>query len=153
MIDAKRTDEKFNLRNVKDEEIFSAIKNDVVNVIKTFKGYENIESKDVSLNTEYTDRHDFFADDYNLYPKITLDVSVKSDLTYDSFNIFIDPFNIKVAPRKYNPQLVEDQKLTNAFIKFMLLKFPGANYTEKREEYLIKSQNSKKVRDDLLFRK
>lgn len=153
MIDAKRTDDKFNLRTVEDEEIFSAIKNDVVNVIKTFKGYENIESKDVSLNTEYTDRHDFFADDYNLYPKITLDVSVKSDLTYDSFNIFIDPFNIKVAPRKHDPQLVEDKKLTNAFIKFMLLKFPGANYTEKREEYLIKSQNSKKVRDDLLFRK
>ena len=151
MINIKMADADFDLRNVGDEELFGAVKKEVVNIIKTFKGYENITSKDVRLNTKYTNRSDKLAEDGNLYPNIVLDVSVKSYLTYDSFDLFIDPFSIKIAPHKYDPEIVEDKNLTNAFIKFMITRFPKSNYTKKRDKYFKDLQLSKRIREELLF--
>jgi len=151
MINIRMADADFDLRNVKDEELFGAVKNEVVNVIKTFKGYENIESKDVRLNTRYTNRREVLAEDGNLYPNIVLDIGVKSYLTYDSFDLFIDPFSIKIAPHKYNPEIIEDKGLTNSFVKFMNTRFPKADYTKKRNKYFKDLELSKKIREELLF--
>ena len=77
MINIKMADADFDLRNIEDEELFGAVENEVINVIKTFKGYENIENKDIRLNTRYTNRREVLAEDANLYPNIVLDIGVK----------------------------------------------------------------------------
>ena len=153
MIAYKMPDDDFDLRTVSDEDLFNAIKNDIINVIKTFKGYENTTSELVKLNTKYTTRRDAFGKDNDLYHHIVLSITVNAYLTYDSFNLFINPFEIKIAPDKYDPQIVEDENLTTSFLKFMIKKFPKSNYIEKRKEYFKKTKTFHKVEDDLLFNK
>ena len=151
MIDLKKPDEKFDLRNVTNDELFNAVKKEVVDLIKTFKGYENIESGDVKLNEKYCNRREAYGLDKQLYPHITLDIGAKSYLTYDGFNLFVDTFGIKLAKQQLNAKAIEDENLTNAFIKFMLLRFPNSNYTSKREEYFKTAQTRRKIENDLLF--
>ena len=80
-----------------------------------------------------------------------LDVCVK-EMTSSSENLkFIDTFNIKLAPHKFDPQMIEDANLTNAFIKFMITRFPKSNYLEKREEYFKKAKINQRIRDELLI--
>lgn len=151
MINTKMPDAEFDLRKVEDEEIFGAVKDDVVNVIRSFKGRENIESKDVRLNTKYTNRREVLSGDSNMYPNIILNVEAKSYLNYDGFNLFINPFSIKIAEDKYDPKMIEDENLTKSFIKFMLLRFPNSDYSEKREEYFRKVELMQKMREQMLF--
>ena len=151
MIEYKMPDADFDLRTVSDEILFNAIKNHVINVIRTFKGCENITSEFIKLKPQNTIRRDSFGKDKNLYHHIILDIDVKSYLTYDSFNLFINPFEIKIAPCKYDPQIIEDENLTNAFINFMLIRFPKANYIKKRDEYFKNARIFQRVEDDLLF--
>ena len=151
MIVYKMPDDDFDLRTVSDEELFNAIKYDIINAIKTFKGYENTTGELVKLNTKYTTRRDAFGKDKDLYHNIILSIGVKAHLTYDSFNLFINPFEIKIAPDKYDPQIVENENLTNSFLKFMIKKFPQSNYIDKREEYFTKAKTFQKIEEDLLF--
>lgn len=151
MIDLQMPDKDFDLMTISDNELFEAVKKEVVSVLKTFKQYKDIESSDIKLNEKYTNRRKAYGLDRQLYPHITLDIGVKSYLTYDSFNLFVNTFGIQLAEQKFNSELITDENLTNAFIKFMLLKFPNSNYSEKRNTYLKNAQTRRKIENDLLF--
>ncbi|MBQ7352042.1 MAG: hypothetical protein IJW59_04220 [Clostridia bacterium] len=151
MIKYKMPDAGFDLRTVSDEELFNVLKEPIAEVIKTFKGYENTTSEFVKLNTKYTTRRDAFGRDKDLYHNIILSIGVKSHLTYDSFNLFINPFEIKIALDKYDPQIVENENLTNSFLNFMINKFPQSNYIDKRKEYFKKAKTFQQIEEDLLF--
>ena len=144
-------DEDFSLRKVSDEELFNAVKDEAVRVIKGFRGYENIGSEDVELNPEYTTRRDAYGRDKNFYHHMTLDVSVKIYNSYDSFILFFSPFEVKVFPRKYDPEVVEDEELTKYFTKFMAERFPESSYLEKRERYFENARIIQKVEEETLF--
>ncbi len=151
MIEYKMPDADFDLRTVSDEKLFNAIKDDIINAIRTFKGYENITSEFVKLNAQYTTRRDAFGKDKNLYHHLVLDIGAKLYLTYDSFNLFINPFEIKIAPSKYGSQKSEDENLTRGFLEFMNENFPTSGYIEKRKEYFKKAKIFQKIEDELLF--
>lgn len=147
-----RNDDDFNLRNIEYKEIFSALRKDIVSAIKLYKDYESIDSKDIKLNNICSHRMDSFFDDGNLYPIITLDIEINS-LYLNGFNLIIDPFNIKLIPQKYEAKVFNDKNLTNSFIKFMLMKFPEANYLEKRNQFFERVSLQHKVRENLLYSK
>ena len=96
MIELKLPDEKFDLMNVLDSEIFVALKNEVVNVIKTFNGFESIQLEDVVLDEQFSSRRKCFGKDKNLYPNIVLSLIVKNKGYFDEFDLFIDSFIILI---------------------------------------------------------
>lgn len=149
MIDIKLPDEKFNLRKVSDVELFNAVKTELVEVLRSLKGYEQITSNDVKLNDKYTSVRERLGKDGNLYPFIVLDIGAKAYFTYDNFSLFVDPFSISFAP--YNREIKEYPELTKSFVNFMVRKFPESNYLAARKKYFRKAQIRKKVEDDLLF--
>lgn len=150
-MEIKKPDAEFDLTTISDMEIFEGIKKGIVKTLNTLKGYEKIQNKDVQLNADYYNRRMAFGEDKNLYPHIVMDLSVKNGSYYDSFDLFIDTFNIKLAPHKFDPQMIENANLTNAFIKFMITRFPKSNYLEKREEYFKKAKINQRIRDELLI--
>lgn len=152
MIDFKKPDADFDITTISDNELFFALKKDIVKIIKSRKGFENITSKDIKLNEEYSNRRNAFGLDQNLYPNIVLDIEVKADKQNEHYDLFIDPFNVKIAPHKYDPEMIEDKGLTNSFIKFIITRFPKSNYSELREEYFKKAKIAEKIRNDLLFK-
>lgn len=151
MIDIKLPDANFDLRNVSDEEIYEALKGEILSVIKSYNGFENVTSEDLKLLTKYTRRRDDFGADKNLYHNIVLDVGVKVYLGVDSFNLFINPFSIKIAKQEYGAETYEDKDLTKAFVKFMLKKFPTSDYVSKRKDYFKNAEMLKKFREEMLY--
>lgn len=151
MFKYKLPDSEFNLRNIDENDIFNILKKDIVNTIKTFDGYENASYSSVKLNPQYTIRENAFGKDKNLYHRIIMDIGVKSYLTYDNFNLFIEPFEIKIAPSKYGEQPRENANLTQSFLDFMVKQFPDSEYIKKREEYFDKGNICQKIEDDLLL--
>ena len=150
MIKFEPVDKNFDLTKVSDEELFFVLKDEVVNLIKTFKGFENTTSNDVILDERNSNRRKAYGKDGNIYPNIVLDINVKAYLQPESFNLFIDPYSVKLAPHKYNASMVESEDLTNAFVFYMTHKFPESSYTQKRDEYFKKAEIMEKASLDAL---
>ena len=151
MIDIKMPDEKFDLMNLSDEELFSELKPEILNIIKSVKGFEDLTEQDIMLCEGGSNRRKAFGQDSNLYPHIVLDVAVKAYLQYEHFDLFIDPFSVKIAPHKYDPELIEDEKLTARFVDFMIKRFPDADYEDKRNKYYKWAETKSKIEEILLF--
>ena len=58
---------------------------------------------------------------------------------------------MKIAQHKYDPQMIEDDGLTDRFVDFMVFKFPNADYVEKRTTYFNWVERRRKIEEDLLF--
>ena len=151
MIEIKRPDKDFDIMTIPDMELFLALKPAIVSTIKTINHFEDIQDQDVKLSNSEPNRRQAFGADRNLYPHIILDIAVKSYMSYEHFDLFLDPFSIKLAQHKYDPQMIETDALTASYIDFMTRKFPNSNYQEKRSEYFQKVAVARKVRDELLF--
>ena len=151
MIEIKRPDKDFDIMTIPDMELFLALKPAIINEIRTVKQFENTADQDVKLSSGDTNRKQVLCADGNLYPHIIIDIAVKSYMSYEHFDLFLDPFSIKLAQHKYDPQMIETDALTASYIDFMTRKFPNSNYQEKRSEYFQKVAVARKVRDELLF--
>ena len=151
MIEIKRPDKDFDIMTIPDMELFLALKPAIINEIRTVKQFANTADQDVKLSSGDTNRKQVLCADGNLYPHIIIDIAVKSYMSYEHFDLFLDPFSIKLAQHKYDPQMIETDALTASYIDFMTRKFPNSNYQEKRSEYFQKVAVARKVRDELLF--
>ena len=149
-IDYRLPDEKFNLRTVSDAEIFNSLKGDIVQAIKTFKGFEGVTSNDVKLNVRFIVRKENIARDCNLYPNIILPLSVNLPLGFGHVNVYIDPFNIELAQEKYDAPKIKDEELSAAFEKFMLERFPDADYLSEKSKYNMVGDMIERKRYELL---
>ena len=149
-IDYRLPDEKFNLRTVSDAEIFNSLKGDIVQAIKTFKGFEGVTSNDVKLNARFIVRKEKIARDCNLYPNIILPLSVNLPLGFGHVNVYIDPFNIELAQEKYDAPKIKDEELSAAFEKFMLERFPDADYLSEKSKYNMVGDMIERKRYELL---
>ena len=145
MVNFKSFDKDFDLMNVENAELFFALKNEITNAIKTVKGFENVNPEDVSFREKHSNRRKAYGKDGNIYPHIVLDINVKAYLQPESFDLFLDPFSVKLSQHKYNAQMIENEELTNAFIFYMTQKFPESSYIQKRDEYFKKAELMEKM--------
>lgn len=143
-------DEDFSLRKVKEDVLFDGLKEEIARVIRTFKGFETVECDKLMLNVEYTSRRDTFGKDRNFYHHMVLDFSVRNNCCWYDFNLYLDPFEVKVAPRVYEAELIEDEGLSSCYFNFMVNSFPESNYKSKREEYFKKAKLLQEVDEELL---
>ena len=151
MIDIKKPDQDFDIMTIPDMELFLALKPAIVSTIKTINHFEDIQDQDVKLSNSEPNRRQAFGADRNLYPHIILDIAVKSYLSYEHFDLFLDTFSIKLAQHKYNPQMIENDNLTSSYINLLTSKFPNSDYLNKRSEYFKKAEIRKRIDEELLF--
>lgn len=88
-----------------------------------------------------------------IYPHIILSIAVKSYLENKYFDLFINPFEVKFAPHQFDPQMIEDDKLTKKFIEFMMIRFPYSDYMQKITKYFEAEKIFKRVDENCLFSK
>ena len=151
MFEYKLPDEEFNLMDLSDEELFNALKKEVVGAIKKFDGFSDIDEKCVLLDGLHSSRRRTYGRYYNLYPHIVLDVGVKRYLGYDGFYLFINTFGVGLSTQGLNPKILVDGDLTRAFVKFMEEQFPNSSYSEKRKKYFEFAKTRNKIEEELLF--
>ena len=153
MINIELPDKDFNLMTVSDPEIFDSLKKDIVATIRTMKGFDKIKDEDVLLDQAFTNRRTAYGKDGNAYPNIVMSVLVKTAPPFGvrEVNMFVDPFSIKLALHEYDPKIVEDEKLTQAFVKFMTERFPNSEYTQKRDKYFKAAEIAERVYSRMVF--
>lgn len=137
MIEIKRFDENFNLDTVTDEELLEGLKDGIVNSLRIYKGFENIDETNISLDNKTTFRTTHYGRDGNLYPNITLGAKAKISTEFfpASFQLLIMPFDIKMLITTPNLTTVKPVELLTAFNEFMLNKFPNSDYADKKQKY------------------
>ena len=153
MIELKRNDEKFNLDNVTDEELFVGLKGGIAKSLRNFKGFEDIPEDNLRLNKELSFRTTQYGKDGNLYPKITLGTTAKipTERFPVTFQLLIMPFDIKMLINTSSLVTVEPEELSNAFNEYILNRFPENDYAEKKQKYNEMAAIRERVYNRMVF--
>jgi len=153
MIGFTRNDEKFNLDNVSNEELFEGLKGGVVSFLQEYPGLQDIEDKDVSFVNKRSFRRTTYGGDGNVYPTISLATDIKSNNVIGSPTILLTPFQIKLlVPILFSSlESFESEHLTNALTKFMTTTFPDSDYESKKQEYFETVRKMNEFYDNMVF--
>ena len=152
MFDFKYPDADFDLMKVGDDELFFALRGEVANVIKMIPGLENVEIGDLVLDQENVSRRRSYGKDMNMYPYIVLPIMVKDDLVWQEFYLILNSFEAGLLKREREPKMIFGKGLTKTFAEFMVSRFPGSNYIEKRSNYFNMAKTIDRIREGELFR-
>lgn len=153
MINLNRKDENFNLDTVSNEELYEGLKEGFAASIRTLKGFEEIDSSNISLEDHNTYRKESFGADGNLYPLISLNTKARipGQAWPTTFQFLMNPFDIKMLIFTAGITSVQPEVLQEAFVTFMTNRFPEGNYEEKRAEYKEMEAVRKRVYDRMVF--
>lgn len=149
-----RNDKDFNLDNITDEQLFSGIKQGILECMKKVNGLEDITIDDIKLNKEHSNRREFMANDSNLYPKILLSTTTMPKYNWKKYmcaDFLITPFTIQMLLHKNGLETLEPEELEKAFVDFMCETFPESNYLEKREEYFNNVDRQRKFYNKMIM--
>ena len=135
-----RDDKDFNLQTLSYQEIFDALKEELIKAIYEISHGE-IKYADLVLNVDRCSTRFDYAENGNLYPKIYLDMN-------GFYSVLLNPFDIELIESRYKIRTVSTVGLRECFYTFMCEKFPNCNYEKVFEKYLADSQNFRKTRGD-----
>ncbi len=138
-----REDELFNLQKISYRDLFLGLKVGIVEAISDYENREFDESR-IDVNEERCSTRMAYGEDGNLYPKIILDLNQR-------YSVLVTPFKIEMLVIDFNIKTFQNDKLTQALIKFMNSYFPNSDYEEKRQKYENNLKIMKKCSENMLF--
>lgn len=151
MYNFQRNDEKFNLDNVTNEEIFNGLKPAIVTTLKTQKKFSGAQSIFVFLEDLHSYRENSYGEDWNLYPKISLGSKVIITGEYQPVDVqvLVKPFDVELLICDGKITSVKSEELSNALTRFITTKFPNSDYQEKKAEYQKMAEIRKRTYDQM----